>query len=112
LAGLRKLDLEGTPHRPAKILYASTYADVRPSFVVDISAQFERRMRALLCYRSQYASKEEGSDLFPEPDSFEERIRAAARHYGMLIHTRYGEPFVVREMIRVEDVVRMGVPSF
>ena len=39
LAGLRKADLEGEPHRPAKIVYASLYADVRPSFVVDISAQ-------------------------------------------------------------------------
>ena len=48
LAGLRKADLEGEPHRPAKIVYASLYADVRPSFVADISAQFERRLKALL----------------------------------------------------------------
>ena len=112
LAGLKKLDVDGEPHRPAKVLYASIYADVRPTFVVDVSAQFERRLRALFCYGSQYASRAEGSNLFPEQEAVAERIRAAARRYGMLIHARYGEPFVVREMMRMDDVVSMGVPSF
>jgi len=111
-AGLTKLELGGEAHRPKKILYSSIYADVRPTFVVDISSQFERRLRALLCYRSQYDSRAEGAHLFPEREAVAERSRAAARQYGMLIHTRYGEPFVVREMMRVEDVVRMGPPSF
>lgn len=112
LAGLKKLDLAAAPHRPAKVLYSSIYADVRPTFVVDISAQFERRMRALLCYHSQYESRAEAAHLFPEQEAVAERIRAAARQYGMLIHTRYGEPFVVREMMRVDDVIRLGTPSF
>src|SRR6202795_3161379 len=54
LAGLRKLDEETEPHRPQKILYSSLYANVTPSFVVDITSQFERRMEALFCYQSQY----------------------------------------------------------
>lgn len=111
LAGLRKLDAPGEPHRPEKILYSSSSADVRPSFVVDISAQLERRMRALFCYRSQYGAQTEGAALFPEQEEAAERLRAAARHYGMLIHARYGEPFVVKEMLRVEDIGRLGVPS-
>ena len=111
LAGLRKLDAPGEPHRPEKILYSSSSADVRPSFVVDISAQLERRMRALFCYRSQYGAQAEGAALFPEQEEAAERLRAAARHYGMLIHARYGEPFVVKEMLRVEDIGRLGVPS-
>src|SRR5580698_10392920 len=57
LAGLKKLDEETQPHRPAKILYSSLYANVAPSFVVDISAQFERRMAALLAYDSQYGEQ-------------------------------------------------------
>src|SRR5580700_6939313 len=48
LAGLKKLDQYTEPHRPSKIIYSSLYADVKPSFIVDISAQFERRMTALL----------------------------------------------------------------
>lgn len=111
LAGLRKLDLDGDPHRPRKILYASIYADVRPSFVVDISAQFTRRMQSLLSYRSQYASQKEAEGLFPDEADVVERLRTAARTYGALIDTEFGEPFVVREAIRVDDVVGLGVRS-
>jgi bacillithiol biosynthesis deacetylase BshB1 len=111
LAGLKKLDLAGEPHRPRKILYASLYANVRPSFVVDISAQFERRLRALFCYRSQYADQAAGAGLFPAQEEMAERVRAVARYYGTLIGVRYGEPYVVKEMITVDDVVRMPVRS-
>ena len=111
LAGLRKADLEGEPHRPAKIVYASLYADVRPSFVVDISAQFERRLKALLCYHSQFETQAKGSDVFPASAQITQRVRAAARYYGMLIDVEYGEPYVVKEMLRVGDIARMGVRS-
>ena len=59
-AGLRKLDLPGEPHRPFKILYASLYADVRPTLVVDISAHMETRLASLLAYRSQYGEHVQG----------------------------------------------------
>lgn len=111
LAGLRKLDLEGEPHRPLKILYSCGYADVRPSFVVDISAQFERRLQSLLCYRSQYDDQKLASGLFPSASEVAERIRSVARTFGALIDTEYGEPFVVKESLRVEDIVQLGVRS-
>jgi bacillithiol biosynthesis deacetylase BshB1 len=107
LAGLRKLELPGEPYRPSKILYASLYADVKPSFVVDISAQFERRLEALLCYRSQYQTQQTASDLFPAEEDVAERVRAIARRYGMLIDAKYGEPFVVKETLRVDDIVTL-----
>ena len=111
LAGLKKLDEYSEPHRPQKILYASLYADVKPSFVVDISAQFERRMTALLSYSSQYGATTEGGTLFPDEGEIRERLGAIARFYGNLIGVRYGEPFVVKEAMRVDDVVAMPVRS-
>ncbi len=111
LAGLKKIDPYTEPHRPEKILYASLYADVKPSFVVDVSGQFERRMEALFCYGSQYGSSVEGGALFPDEVEIRERLGGVARHYGNLIGCRYGEPFVVKEMIRVDDVMAMGVRS-
>jgi len=111
LAGLRKLDEETEPHRPYKIVYASQYANVPPSFVVDITAQFERRMAALLAYQSQYGAAPEGGDLFPREAEIRERLGAIARFYGNLIGVRYGEPFVVKETQRVDDLVAMGVRS-
>jgi len=111
LAGLKKLDESSEPHRPFKVVYSSLYANVTPSFVVDISAQFERRMAALLSYQSQYGGGE-GSDLFPGEQEIRERLGAIARFYGNLIGVKYGEPFVVKETMRVDDLVALGVRSF
>ena len=105
LAGLKKLDEYSEPHRPSRIIYSSIYANVTPSFVVDISAQFERRMTALLSYESQYGESGEGGDLFPKQQEIRERLAAIARFYGNLIGARYGEPFVVKEALRADDVL-------
>jgi len=109
LAGLKKLDEYSGPHRPYKIIYSSLYANVTPSFVVDISAQFERRMAALLSYQSQYGAAADGQALFPQEQGIRERLGAIARFYGNLIGVRYGEPFVVKETMRVDDLVTLGV---
>ncbi|HOL73891.1 MAG TPA: bacillithiol biosynthesis deacetylase BshB1 [Bryobacteraceae bacterium] len=111
LAGLKKLDEATEPHRPFKVLYASLYANVTPSFVVDITEQFERRMAALFRYRSQYGGGP-GSELFPAEREIRERLAAIARFYGNLIGVKYGEPFVVKETMRVDDIVSLGVRSF
>jgi bacillithiol biosynthesis deacetylase BshB1 len=113
LAGLKKLDDYTEPHRPDKVIYSSLYANVTPSFVVDISAQFDRRMSALLSYHSQYgATQEDGAVLFPQEQEIRERLAAIVRYYGSLIGAKYGEPFVVKEAMRVDDIVSMGVRSF
>jgi len=111
LAGLKKLDESTEPHRPFKVVYSSLYANVTPSFVVDISAQFERRMAALLSYESQFGGGD-GSDLFPGEPEIRVRLGSIARFYGNLIGVRYGEPFVVKETMRVDDIVGLCVRSF
>ncbi|HEY9141276.1 MAG TPA: bacillithiol biosynthesis deacetylase BshB1 [Bryobacteraceae bacterium] len=111
LAGLKKLEEYSEPHRPQKILYSSLYADVKPSFIVDISGQFERRMEALLSYRSQYGAADHAGGLFPDEPEIRERLGAIARFYGNLIGVRYGEPFIVKEAMRVDDIVAMPVRS-
>jgi len=78
---------------------------------VDISAQFERRMAALLSYRSQYGGQADGGALFPEEQEIRERLGAIARFYGNLVGVKYGEPFVVKEAMLIEDVVTMGARS-
>lgn len=111
LSGLRRLEEETEPHRPFKILYSSLYANVTPSFVVDITRHFDRRMTALLSYVSQYGDTREGSDLFPGSEEVRERLSAVARFYGNLIGVTYGEPFVVKEAIQIDDIVGMPVRS-
>jgi bacillithiol biosynthesis deacetylase BshB1 len=115
LAGLSRLQGMGVealpPHRPFKIIYASLYADVRPSFVVDITPFIEKRHASLLAYKSQYANQAQGGGLFVPEEEIRERTFAEARHYGLLAGVRYGEPFVQREVGLVEDLTLIPVQS-
>ncbi|HEX7289142.1 MAG TPA: bacillithiol biosynthesis deacetylase BshB1 [Candidatus Angelobacter sp.] len=111
LAGLKKLPLEGEPHRPFKIIYASLYHDVRPSFVVDISEQFEARLQALMAYRSQYSDQSAGSKLFPAEKEIRSRLETMAGYFGLLAGVKYAEPFVQKEVGLVEDVTAIPVSS-
>ena len=112
LAGLRKLDPDTQPGRPFKVIYSSMYANVTPTFVVDITREFDRRMESLFAYKSQYGDAAEASELFPQAAEIRDRLAGIARFYGNLIGVKYGEPFVVKETMRVDDVVAMGVRSF
>ena len=111
LAGLAKVDTGSAPHRPFKIVYASLYADVRPTFIVDISPFIEQRHAALMSYRSQYANQPQGSTLFVPEEEIRERTFAEARHYGLLAGVRYGEPFVQKEVSLVDDLTLLPVQS-
>jgi len=111
LSGLAKVDTGEKPHRPFKIVYASLYADVRPSFVVDITPFIEQRHAALMAYRTQYASQPTGGGLFVPEQEIRERTFAEARHYGLLGGVRYGEPFVQKEVGLVDDLTLVPVQS-
>ena len=130
LAGLAKLDLSGSskvdrptqlqaaieaeepgPHRPFKIIYATLYYDVRPSFVVDITEQFETRFQSLMAYKSQFSDQEAGHDIFPAQAEIRSRIEAMARFYGMLGGVTYAEPFLQKEVGLVEDLTALPVKS-
>ena len=111
LAGLAKIDTGTSPHRPFKIVYASLYADVRPSFIVDITPFIEQRHAALMAYKSQYANQPTGSALFVPEEEIRERTFAEARHFGLLAGVRYGEPFVQKEVGLIDDLTLIPVQS-
>jgi bacillithiol biosynthesis deacetylase BshB1 len=117
LAGLSKLALGGRkseplpPHRPFKIIYATLYYDVRPTFVVDIGQQFEQKFASILAYKSQFSDQEAGKDLFPAHNEIRARVDSMARYYGMLAGVTYGEPFLQKEIGLVEDLLAIPVKS-
>jgi bacillithiol biosynthesis deacetylase BshB1 len=127
LAGLAKLALSSqpsaisqsgadkgeslAPHRPFKIIYATLYYDVRPTFVVDISPQFEQKFASILAYKSQFSDQEAGKDLFPAHDEIRARVDAMARYYGMLGGVTHAEPFLQKEVGLVEDLLAIPVKS-
>ncbi|MGB9196860.1 MAG: bacillithiol biosynthesis deacetylase BshB1 [Terriglobales bacterium] len=130
LSGLAKLDLSSdlpasnalesarssedkplAPHRPFKIIYASLYRDVRPTFVVDITEQFETRFASLMAYKSQFTDQQAGSGIFPAQAEIRARVESMARFYGMLGGVTYAEPFVQKEVGLVDDVLAIPVKS-
>ncbi|MBA3520957.1 MAG: bacillithiol biosynthesis deacetylase BshB1 [Gemmatimonadales bacterium] len=113
LAGLARYDAPGSPHRPEKILYALSYREdpVKPTFVVNITAQFERKLAAIRCYASQFDGAKAAGEIFPTGQDLYSLVETQNAHYGSLIRTRYGEPFFTDETMAVEDVVALGVTS-
>jgi LmbE family N-acetylglucosaminyl deacetylase len=98
-------------HRPFKIIYASLYRDVRPTFIVDITDQFETRFASLMAYKSQFTDQEAGSGIFPAQKEIRARIESIARFYGMMGGVTYAEPFVQKEVALVDDVMSIPVKS-
>jgi bacillithiol biosynthesis deacetylase BshB1 len=111
ISGLAKLPLEGSAHRPFKIIYASLYRDVRPTFVVDITDQFETRFASLMAYKSQFTDQEAGSGIFPAQKEIRARVESMARFYGMMGGVTYAEPFVQKDVGLVDDVMSIPVKS-
>ena len=114
LAGLKRLDIEGEPFRPFKVLYSTTYdRTVRPSFVVDITREFARRYRAIMAYASQFrpVGRERRSNVHIPLDRLVQQVHLAARFYGAMAGVEYAEPFLVKEVMQVEDVVELPVRS-
>lgn len=113
IAGLKNYALSGEPFRPFKILYAAAYATVMPTLAVDITQQFDSRKKAILAYESQFRppKSELRSKVKLPLDELEDRISVANRYYGHLIGVKYAEGFVVKELIQVDDVVKMPVRS-
>ena len=99
------------PHRPFKIIYATLYYDIRPTFVVDISEQFEEKFASILAYKSQFGDQEAGKDIFPAQQEIRARIESMARFYGMLGGVTYGEPFHQKEVGLVDDLLAIPVKS-
>jgi LmbE family N-acetylglucosaminyl deacetylase len=99
------------PHRPFKIIYATLYYDIRPSFVVDIGEQFEGKLASILAYKSQFSDQDAGKDLFPAHDEIRARVDAMARFYGMLGGVSHAEPFLQKEIGLVDDLLAIPVKS-
>lgn len=114
LAGLKNYPASGSAHRPKKILYTMAYHEhtMKPSFVVDTSEVFDRKLEAIHCYRSQFDGVNALGELFPADVPLYDLVRIQDAHYGSLIRAAYGEPFYTRETMQVDDVVGLGVSSF
>jgi bacillithiol biosynthesis deacetylase BshB1 len=94
LAGLRRYEAPGEPFRPDARWHFASRVGFHPTVVVDITSTWEQKREAIQAHGSQVSRT--APDRLPTalnaPD-FLERIEARARHFGMMIGARYGEPF-------------------
>jgi len=113
LAGLKALPIEGEPFRPFKILYCTSFEGMPASFVVDITKQYATRRRAILAYQSQFrpAQSERKQRVYLAIDELDAKMDLLARRNGDLIGAQYGEPFLQKELMQIEDVVKLPVRS-
>jgi N-acetylglucosamine malate deacetylase 1 len=114
LSGLAKFAPGSEKHRPLKVVHCLAYRQdfTRPSFVVDISAEFEQKLEAIRCYASQFEGVTQAGEVYPNGEPLEASVRNHAAYYGALIRRRYAEPFFTTEMIAVDDVLSLEVSTF
>ena len=114
VAGLKKIEPSIPPHRPLKVLHALSFREdnTKPTFVVDITDAFERKLEAIGCYKSQFGEAVQAGEVYPNGEPLADLIRHHAAHYGSLIRCRYGEPFYTTETMRVDDVGALEVSTF
>jgi bacillithiol biosynthesis deacetylase BshB1 len=113
LAGLKQLPIEGEPYRPFKILYATSFEGMPPTFIVDVTKQYETRRRAILAFGSQFrpGKSERKQRVYLAIDELDPKMDLLARHYGQMIGVKYGEPFLQKESMAVDDIVALPVRS-
>lgn len=110
IAGLKNLNgAQGEPWRPYRVLYFLERYELPPSFIVDISSAFEQKMRAVREHESQFHGPNmgkygEAQTILTNPE-FLEIIEVKNRRWGAMIGAKYGEAYVVRELVRIDDPV-------
>ena len=115
VAGLQKIDPDTPKHRPLKVIHCVTYREdfSKPTFVVDISEVFEKKLDAIRCYGSQFEGVTQAGEVYPNGEPLFEILRHHAAHYGSMIRTRYGEPyFTYEDNAHVDDIGTLGVSTF
>jgi bacillithiol biosynthesis deacetylase BshB1 len=114
VAGLQKIDPDTPKHRPLKVIHCVTYREdfSKPTFVVDISDVFEKKLDAIRCYASQFEGVTQAGEVYPNGEPLFDVVRYHAAHYGSMIRTRYGEPYFTYETMRVDDIGTLGVSTF
>ena len=115
LSGLRNFTAEGGPFRPFKVVHALSFREEpqKPTFVVDITKQMEKKLEAIAAYSSQFGGAVQAGEVFPGGGrALAEQIKAHGARAGSLIRTEFGEPFWTRETIQASSLGSLPVSTF
>ena len=114
ISGLAKVAPDVPKHRPLKVVHCISYRQdfEKPTFVVDISDEFEQKLAAIKCFGTQFDRAAQAGEVMPSGDSLYDSIRHYSAYYGSMIRTRFGEPFFTTETMRVDDLAALEVSTF
>ncbi|MBI5416549.1 bacillithiol biosynthesis deacetylase BshB1, partial [Candidatus Poribacteria bacterium] len=107
LSGLEKLNIPGHAYRPKKIIYYISFNEITPSFIVDITNQFSKKLELVKCYKSQFTDSKKGNGIFLPSDEIFNLLEARARICGASIGKKYGEAFLIKQPMEIEDIVKI-----
>jgi bacillithiol biosynthesis deacetylase BshB1 len=110
-AGLEKVPTQvkgrrQDPFRPRAYYNFMQWFEFPPSFIVDISPEYDQRVEAMHAYRSQFydpANTKERDTVLTSPE-FLDMVRTRLEYYGDRIGVRYGEPFFSPAALRIDDL--------
>lgn len=115
-AGLKKIDTGQEAHRPHKVIFYPGRFEFKPSFIIDVSAYHDQKVQAIQAYKSQFHNPDKSDygleDTNISTPAFLEAIITRAKQYGSYIGVEYGEPFLVREHMRLDDPVAFFGPEY
>ncbi|MCJ8329652.1 MAG: bacillithiol biosynthesis deacetylase BshB1 [Lentisphaeria bacterium] len=107
-SGAGKFPSDHAPHRPEKLIFHLEYHDQQPSFIIDVSEHFEKRMLAVQAYKSQFfVPGEDAKDTIVGSEQFDYKMRSRAAYYGSLIDARYGEAYISDSTLEVKDLLQL-----
>lgn len=108
-SGLRKIDTGQEPFRPEAIYFYIGRWGFHPTFVVGTTDQHERKIEVLKAFRTQYANPQRAQQeaLCGTPEFFMQAIFSLDSYYGYLIGTRYGEGLFAKDVMKIDDPVKL-----
>jgi bacillithiol biosynthesis deacetylase BshB1 len=110
-SGFSNYPADGDPYRPNEYLFFMAHFPFDPSFIIDITGYHDRKIESVLCYHSQlHNPNTDGLETWISQPSFVQRLEARARVYGAMIYKEFGEPFLVRRPVPVDDPVTLYEP--
>jgi bacillithiol biosynthesis deacetylase BshB1 len=113
LAGLDRYDTGQPPHRPQRLFYYMGWYEFDPTFIVDVTEQIDRKMEAIYTFSTQFQpnATRDPQTVLTSPTT-DWLIRSRMAHYGAMIRRKYGEGFLVRGRLQVDDPLELSFSSF
>ena len=83
-----------TVFRPSKLFYYMQTYTFQPSFIVDITDSFDKKMNSVRAFKTQFHNPDSNEpETFISKPEFIDFVEARAKYFGFQIGKKFGEPF-------------------